>query len=152
MHSTLISLTGLLALASTVMAGTAYVRNNCQEQVFLTITRANQQSTTQAIAGSGGLYSEPISGEGNSFGITKNDQYYSPDTPKLIWGFSDAVPTLYYTISNVDGDPMAGESFFLSSSQLTCDAVDSYDGATHVCDDSNDFTLTLCQNQQFRAV
>ena len=142
MHFTAAS---LLAIASTALAaGTATVQNNCQEQVYLTITRSDQSSTIQSLAGSGGLYSEPIANQGNSFGLTKNDQYYSASTPKLIWGFSDAAPTLYYTVSNVDGDAFAGESFALSASDAGCGVVSSYDGQVHACDDGNNFTLTLC--------
>jgi len=144
MHYTTTTTT-LLAIASTALAaGTATIQNNCPEQVFLTITRSDQQSTTQSLAGSGGKYSEPISGQGNSFGLTKNDQYFSASTPKLIWGFSDAAPTLYYTVSNVDGDAFAGEKFALGASDASCGVVSSYDGSTHTCGDSNNFTLTLC--------
>lgn len=143
MHSTTI-ITGLFALASTALAGNAIVANNCAEDVFLTITRSDQSSTQYQLAGNGGSYSEPISGQGNSFGVTKNSNYYSADTPKLIWGFSDSAPTLYYTVSDVNGDPFAGETFSLSASDAGCGVVTSYDGQTHTCDDSNDFTLSLC--------
>jgi len=140
MHST-IAVASLMALISTAAAGTVSVVNNCVEQKFLTITRSNQQSTTQAIAGQGGSYKENISGQGNSFGITNNDQYYSADTAKLIFGFSDAPPTLYYTVSSVNGDPQAGETFSLNTA---CGSVFTYDGLVHTCDDSGDFVLALC--------
>lgn len=140
MRST-IAVASLMALISTAAAGTISVVNNCAEQKFLTITNSDQSSTTSAIAGQGGSYKENISGSGNSFGITNNDQYYSADTPKLILGFSDAAPTLYYSISTVNGDPQAGESFSFNSA---CGSVNSYDGQVHTCDDSGDFTLALC--------
>ena len=136
-----IAAAGLMTLISTAAAGTVNVVNHCTEQKFLTITRSNQQSSTMAIAGNGGSYKENINGQGNSFGITNNDQYYSASTPKLIWGFSDAPPTLYYSVSSVNGDPQAGETFSLDSS---CGSVTSYDGQVHACDDSGDFTLNLC--------
>lgn len=136
-----ITITSLMALISTAAAGTVSVVNNCVEQKFLTITRSDQSSTIQAIAGQGGSYKENISGQGNSFGITNNDQYYSADTPKLIFGFSDAPPTLYYTVSTVNGDPQTGETFSLNTA---CGSVTSYDGLVHTCDDSGDFTLALC--------
>ncbi|GAB7337091.1 hypothetical protein MBLNU457_g2492t1 [Dothideomycetes sp. NU457] len=140
MRST-IAVASLMALISTAAAGTVSVVNNCAEQKFLTITRSNQQSTTQAIAGHGGSYKENISGQGNSFGITNNNQYYSANTPKLIFGFSDAPPTLYYTVSSVNGDPQAGEKFSLNTA---CGSVTSYDGLVHTCTDGGDFTLALC--------
>jgi len=143
MH-TFIAATSLLSLASIALAGSAIVKNNCKEQVFLTITLADQSSTEQAIAGSGGIYSEPISGQGNSFGITKDSAYYSASTPKLIWGFSDSTPTLYYSVSSVNGDPMSGETWTLGAAPGSCASVTSYDGVVHACADSNDFTLTLC--------
>ncbi|GAB7347033.1 hypothetical protein MBLNU459_g3176t1 [Dothideomycetes sp. NU459] len=143
MHS-FVAAASLLALASTAIAGNAIVQNNCQEQVFLTITLSDQSSTQQALAGSGGMYSEPISGQGKSFGITKSSDYYSDSTPKLIWGFSDSAPTLYYSVSSVNGDPMSGESWDLSPSDSSCPSVSDYSGNTETCADSNDFTLTLC--------
>ena len=138
------TLAGLVALASTALAGNAIVQNNCQEDVYLTITRADQSSTQQRLAGNGGRYSEPVSGNGNSFGLTKNADYFSASTPKLIWGFSDSPPTVYYTVSNVNGDPFAGEGFNLAATDAGCGVVTGYDGATHTCADSNDFTLTTC--------
>jgi len=144
MHSTVLRAAGLLALTTTAIAGSASVVNRCKEDAFLTVTLSTQQSTTHQIAGSNGSYSEPITGQGNSWGITKTNDYFSASTPKLIWGFSDAAPTLYYTVSNVDGDPMAGEGFNISSTDAGCGSVTSYDGSTHTCSDSNNFTLTLC--------
>lgn len=140
----LIATAGLLSLASTALAGNAIVKNNCQEQIFLTITLADQSSTQQAIAGSGGSFSEPISGQGNSFGITKTSDYYSASTPKLIWGFTDSTPTLYYSVSNVDGDPMSGETWSVSATDGSCSSISSYDGKVYTCADTNNFTLNLC--------
>lgn len=135
---------GLLALASTALAGNSIVKNNCAEQVYLTITDSSQSSTQYALAGNGGSYSAPISGQGNSFGITKNSDYYSASTAKLIWGFSDTPPTLYYSVSSVNGDPFSGESWKLSATDGSCASVSNYDGQTNTCADSNDFTLALC--------
>jgi hypothetical protein len=139
-----IAITGLATLVSTAIAGTAIVQNNCSEQVFLTITRGDQSSSQKALAGNGGRYSEPISGNGNSFGVTKSSEYYSPNTPKLIWGFSDSAPTLYYSVSAVDGNPFNGQKFQLSASDAACGVVNNFDGAVKACADKNDFTLTLC--------
>jgi len=140
MHSA-IAVASLMALISTVAAGSISVTNNCAETKFLTITRSDQSSTTQALAGVGGYYQEPVSGQGNSFGITNNDQYYSADTAKLILGTSDAPPTLYYTVSSVNGDPQAGEGFNLYND---CGTVSTYDGQVHTCSDSGLFQLVLC--------
>ena len=144
MHFSTATAAGLPTLATTALAGTANVVNQCKENVFLTITTGNQQTTTRQIAGSGGRYSAPVSGQGNSWGVTKKSDYYSASTPKLIWGFSDAPPTLYYTVSQVNGDAFAGQSFKLSASDAKCGTVSGYDGRTRTCADSNSFTLQLC--------
>ncbi|KAL1304136.1 hypothetical protein AAFC00_000564 [Neodothiora populina] len=134
----------LALIAGTAVAGSAVVQNNCNEEVWLTITRADQSSTQQKLAGNGGRYSEQISGQGNSFGLTKNADYYSASTPKLIWGFSDSNPTLYYSVSSVNGDPFAGEKFQLSATDGNCAQVNSYTSFTYTCADSNTFTLATC--------
>ncbi|KAF4551977.1 Hypothetical protein D9617_11g008240 [Elsinoe fawcettii] len=131
------------ALASTAAAGNAVVWNRCTDTIYLTITRANQQSTTRPIAPNQ-RYSEGIANQGNSFGITRNADYYSPNTPKLIWGFSNAPPTLYYSVSQVNGDPFAGAKFRLKSSDNKCAAITGYDGRTRTCNSNNDFTLVAC--------
>ncbi|PNS16736.1 hypothetical protein CAC42_4700 [Sphaceloma murrayae] len=131
------------AIASTAMAGNAIVENKCTSTIYLTITRANQMSSTRPIA-PGQKYQEAIANQGNSFGITRNADYYSPNTPKLIWGFSNAPPTLYYSVSQVNGDPFAGAKFRLRSSDGNCGAVTGYDGRTRTCGSNNDFTLVAC--------
>ncbi|PSK36101.1 hypothetical protein B9Z65_5916 [Elsinoe australis] len=131
------------ALASTAMAGNAIVQNKCTSTIYLTITRANQMTTTRPIA-PGQKYSEPIANQGNSFGITRNQDYYSPNTPKLIWGFSNSPPTLYYSVSQVNGNPFEGAKFRLRSSDTKCQAVTGLDGRTRTCGSNNDFTLVAC--------
>ncbi|KAF2221088.1 hypothetical protein BDZ85DRAFT_23949 [Elsinoe ampelina] len=131
------------ALASTAAAGNAVVWNRCTDTIYLTITRANQQSTTRPIA-SGQRYTETIANQGNSFGVTRNPDYFSPNTPKLIWGFSNAPPTLYYSVSQVNGDPFAGAKFRLKSSDGNCQAITGYDGRTRTCGSNNDYTLVAC--------
>ncbi|KAF1346151.1 hypothetical protein BDV97DRAFT_401507 [Delphinella strobiligena] len=138
-----VALAGLATLVSTALAGNAVVQNNASEDVYLTITRPDQTSTQQQLAGNGGRYSEPISGTGISFGLTKSSDYYSASTPKLIWGFSDSAPTLYYSVSSVNGNPFDGESWSLKATDGSCTVVTSPDSNTYTCADSNDFTLTI---------
>lgn len=139
-----IAAAGLATMVSTALAGNAIVKNNCAEDVYLTITRSDQSSTQYALAADSGTYSETLTGQGNSFGVTKSADYYSASTPKLIWGFSDSASTVYYSVSSVDGNPFSGESFSLSATNTACGTVTAYDGLTYTCADSNDFTLALC--------
>lgn len=131
------------ALSATAFAGTAVVTNKCSQDVFLTITRSDQTSQTYDIQ-SGISYSETISGQGNSFGVTLSSDYYSPNTPKLIWGFSDVSPTLYYSVSTVDGNPFGSLGFGLVVSDNSCSGVASADSRTRTCEDGATFTLNLC--------
>lgn len=144
MHFTTFTAASILALASSALAGQAAIKNNCPQDIFLTITRQDQTSTQQKLAAKGGYYSEKLQGQGNSYGLTKDSNYYSPNTAKLIWGASDNAGVVYYSLNNVDGNPFNGQSVKLTGNQPNCAAVTSVDGSTKACSNSNDFTLTLC--------
>ncbi|KAI5268551.1 hypothetical protein E4T47_07754 [Aureobasidium subglaciale] len=144
MHFSTFTAASVLALASSALAGKAAVKNNCGQDVYLTITRQDQSHTQQKLAANGGYFSEQLSGQGNSYGLTKNQDYYSANTPKLIWGASDSAGVVYYSLNNVDGNPFNGQSVRLTGNQANCPAVTSVDGSTKACSNSNDFTLTLC--------
>ncbi|KAG9943428.1 hypothetical protein KCU85_g8699, partial [Aureobasidium melanogenum] len=144
MHFTTLTTASILALASSALAGKAAVKNNCPQDVYLTITRQDQSHTQQKLAANGGYYSEQLQGQGNSYGLTKNTDYYSPNTAKLIWGASDSAGVVYYSLNNVDGNPFDGQSVSLTGNQPNCPAVTSVDGSTKACSDANDFTLTVC--------
>ncbi|KAI4722986.1 hypothetical protein E4T48_00784 [Aureobasidium sp. EXF-10727] len=144
MHFTTLTTASVLALASSALAGKAAVKNNCPQDIFLTITRSDQSHTQQKLAANGGYYSEQLAGQGNSYGLTKNSDYYSATTPKLIWGASDSAGVVYYSLNDVDGNPFDGQSVVVTGSQPNCPAVSGADGSTKACSDSNDFTLTVC--------
>lgn len=128
------------ALASTAFAGTAVVYNSCGSNIYLTTTDSSQQSTTTTI-GPNGSTSATISGSGNSWGVSTNMDFYSSTTPKLIWGFTDTAPTLYYSVSTVDGNPFS--SFSLSTTDSTCPVITSANGSTVTCGDGATFTLNV---------
>lgn len=144
MHFSTFTAASILALASSTFASKVAVKNNCPQDIFLQITRQDQSHTQQKIASNGGYFSEQLNGQGNSYGITKNQDYYSPNTPKLIWGASDSAGVVYYSLNNVDGNPFNGQSVKLTGNQQSCPAVTSVDGSTKACSNVNDFTLTLC--------
>ena len=100
MHATTF-IASVLALTSTALASNAGIKNNCNQDIFLTTTGPSQKSTSMKIAANGGYFSTPIKGQGNSFGLTKNADYYSANTPKLIWGASDSNGVTYYSVNTV---------------------------------------------------
>lgn len=144
MHFTTFTAASILALASSALAGQAAIKNNCPQDVFLTITRQDQTSSQQKLAANGGYYSEKLQGQGNSYGLTKDSNYYSANTAKLIWGASDSAGVVYYSLNNVDGNPFNGQSVKLTGNQPNCAAVTTVDGSTKACSNSNDLTLTVC--------
>ncbi|KAF2154181.1 hypothetical protein K461DRAFT_277283 [Myriangium duriaei CBS 260.36] len=139
-----ITLAVLSALAATAFAGTANVVNRCNQPAYLTITRSDQTTQTYTLAAGQGQYHEVIKGQGNSYGVTLDPNYYSPNTPKLIWGVSDVPPTLYYSVNTVDGNPFANLGFSLVTSDSTCSGVNSPDARTRTCGDGAQLTLNLC--------
>jgi hypothetical protein len=134
----------VLAIASTALAGSAGIKNNCKQDIFLTTTGPNQKSTQMKIAANGGYFSTPIQGQGNSYGLTKNSDYYSANTPKLIWGASDSNGVTYYSLNTVNGNPFAGQSISLSGNQPGCATITKPDGNTKACTDKADFYLQAC--------
>jgi hypothetical protein len=143
MHGSTV-IASVLAIASTALAGSAGIKNKCKQDIFLTITGANQKSTQMKIAANGGYFSTPIQGQGNSYGLTKNSDYYSANTPKLIWGASDSNGINYYSLNTVNGNPFAGESLSLSGNQPGCATITNPDGNTKACTDKADFYLQVC--------
>ncbi|KAI5207025.1 hypothetical protein E4T39_02056 [Aureobasidium subglaciale] len=144
MLSTSFTIASILAIASTALAGTAGIKNNCGQDIFLTITHSDQSHSQMSIAANGGYFSEQINGQGNSYGLTKNSDYYSANTPKLIWGASDSDGTIYYSLNTVNGNPFDGQSISLSGNQPGCATITSPDGSTKACTDKADFYLQVC--------
>lgn len=80
----LTSVSLVLAMASsTLAAGHASIVNRCSSTVYLTINRPGVFGSPVALK-SGKTYSEEYEGTGNSLGVTKNSNFYSSSTPKLI--------------------------------------------------------------------
>jgi len=118
MHLTTSALALLITTltASTTAVSTQEVFNWCADPVFLVNVNSTGSTTgPEKIAGGGSNWATPIVGVGNSLGISKNDQYWSNGTAKLIWGTSTDAGILYWTVSNVDGDPFAGSKFEVTS-------------------------------------
>lgn len=92
----------------------------------------------------------PLTGEANSLGISKNDQFYSDKTAKLILGTTTKDGTLYWTVSDVNGDPFEGEKWSLNSTDVyghggVCQNTTTYDGQVHACGDNGvQLVLYLC--------
>lgn len=94
------------------------VLNNCTEPIFVTYLNSTKSThgPTQ-INGTGGTWNSSIVGVGNSLGVSKSDQFWSKQTPKLILGASTDRGVLYWTVSSVDGDPFGGEKWRLESGE-----------------------------------
>lgn len=124
----------LIGFASTCLAATSGIKNNCNQPIYLTYTDSDADiiSTTIAI---NGTYSQTLGGKGNQFGLTKIADYFTPSTPKLILGFSDSTDLLtYWSVSTVDGNP--GISFLVSASDPSCSTASTIDGQVHTCTDT----------------
>ncbi|KAH0359677.1 hypothetical protein KCU65_g9822, partial [Aureobasidium melanogenum] len=143
MHTTTF-IASVFALTSTALAGSAGIKNNCNQDIFLTTTGPNQKSSQMKIAANGGYFSTPINGQGNSYGLSKNKDYYSGNTPKLIWGASDSNSVTYYSLNTVNGNPFNGQKISLSGNQPGCATITSPDGSTKACTDKADFYLQVC--------
>lgn len=140
----------LISLASTSLAAaTAGIKSECVDPIYLTVTNSTQQSTQYTIAPNGS-YSQPITGQGNSYGITKRPDYYSSSTPKFVFGWTDSTSDnlTYWSVSSVDGNPLngtAGEGGFnVVFADPTCPEATTYDGQVHTCPDYNSFVIYLC--------
>jgi hypothetical protein len=119
MHFTALTAATILAFTTSSQAvSTQFVLNNCTESVFLTNVNSTKSTVGPfEIKGSGGNWTTEIIGVGNSLGVTKNDRYWTTETPKLILGTSTDAGILYWTVSNVDGNPFVNETFALSSGE-----------------------------------
>lgn len=140
---------GLLSSASSSLAATAGIKSQCKEQIYLTVTDSTQQSIQYTIAPNG-TYSQPLTGQGNSYGITKSPDYYSSSTPKFVFSWTDSTSDhlTYWSVSSVDGNPLngtAGEGGFdVIFADPTCPEATTYDGKVHTCPDYNNFVIYLC--------
>ncbi|KAK5127220.1 hypothetical protein LTR85_008582 [Meristemomyces frigidus] len=143
-----ITTASLLAYATSAYATNYIVKDYCTENVFLFF--ANSSLTTEPFElASGEAYTHDITGSGISVGVVKNaDDYWSATGPKLILGTTanETEAELYWTVSSVDGDPMKGEGFSVTSDGRVpnvCGNATSYDGLVHACADDGNVTLSL---------
>jgi hypothetical protein len=101
-------LTTLLTTSTTALS-TQEVWNWCADPLFVVNVNSTGSVTgPDKLVPGGGNWTSPILGSGNSLGVARTDQYWSTNTSKLIWGTSTDANALYWTVSNVDGDPFAG--------------------------------------------
>ncbi|KAL1297647.1 hypothetical protein AAFC00_006203 [Neodothiora populina] len=133
----------LLAMGSGALAAVAGVKNLCSTTIYVTVTNSSMMSIQYTIA-SNGTYSQPLAGMGNQFGITTDPSYYSTQSPKFVFGFSDSTSAslTYWSITSVDGSPF--DTFLVATSEPTCTNATAYDGQVHTCTDTADIAVVLC--------
>jgi hypothetical protein len=117
MHFTTLTAAAVVAFATSSHAiSSQFVFNNCTESIYITNINSTKSTTGPfEVKGSGGNWTTDIIGVGNSLGVTKNDRYWTPETPKFILATSTDAGIVYWTVSNVDGDPFLNQTFELSS-------------------------------------
>lgn len=146
MHFFITIAAGLALISSALATGQAKVVNNCAYPIYITINRPGVFGTAKKF-NAHSTYSEAIKGTGNSIGITKNANFYSSGTPKLILGYSDQSPTLYYSVNHQDGtltfaSPSPG---FKLTANGGCPGSNGYNnGKTLTCNNKNSILVTLC--------
>lgn len=119
MQFTALTAAAILALTSSTDAiSSQIVFNYCEEPIFVTSINSTKDTTGPLeVPGLGGNWTSEIIGVGNSLGVTKSDKFWTNETAKLILGTSTDLGVLYWTVSNVDGDPFAEEPFELVSGE-----------------------------------
>jgi hypothetical protein len=117
MHFTTLTAAAIVAFATSSHAvSSQFVFNNCTESVYITNINSTKSTTGPfEVKGAGGNWTTEIIGVGNSLGVSKTDRYWTPETPKFILGTSTDAGIVYWTVSDVDGDPFLNQTFELSS-------------------------------------
>ncbi|KAK6439288.1 hypothetical protein LTR95_004506 [Oleoguttula sp. CCFEE 5521] len=149
MQITATALSAILTLATSTHAlSHQAVLNICNETLYLTYINSNKPTAGPFPLLAFANTELPITGVGNSLGVSKSDQYWSPQTPKLILGTSTDNGILYWSVSYVDGDPFAGQKVAVTSAGRVADVCQNstgYDGKVHACqDDGAVLSLGLC--------
>nr|OQO28978.1 hypothetical protein B0A51_03787 [Rachicladosporium sp. CCFEE 5018] len=149
MHFTTKTISAIIALATSTQAlSHQAVLNNCNGTLYLTYVNSTKSTTGPSPLLAFANTELPIIGVGNSLGVSKSDQYWSPQTPKLILGTSTDNGILYWSVSYVDGDPFAGQKVAVTSAGRVndvCQNSTGYDGKVHACqDDGVVLSLGLC--------
>ena len=101
MFSSFATVAGLAALATSVSGSSVLLMNNCADSVWLTFVNSTQVAQGPFEVPSYKSFEEAIVGDGNSYGVSMSNDYYSSDVPKLILGASSDDGTLYWSVSDV---------------------------------------------------
>ncbi|KAK6434409.1 hypothetical protein LTR95_009413, partial [Oleoguttula sp. CCFEE 5521] len=116
MHFTTKNILAIIALTTSTHAlSHQVVLNNCNETLYLTYVNSTKSTTGPSPLLAFANAELTIIGVGNSLGVSKSDQYWSSQTPKLILGTSTDNGILYWSVSYVDGDPFAGQRVAVTS-------------------------------------
>ncbi|KAK0256510.1 hypothetical protein LTS09_008625 [Friedmanniomyces endolithicus] len=143
-----IAAAGLLASATSAQASQYLVRNFCPFNVYLSFANTTQTETDELLP-PGTAFLGSIVGQGNSVGVTNQQgQYWSATGWKAIFGTSTKDGTLWWSLSDLVGDPIAPRTFNVTSSGTkddVCGHTTDYMSGVHNCPD-NGATLTynLC--------
>lgn len=154
MHTSILSLTALaLGLATSVSAvGQAQVVNNCNMDVSLWSVGGSIAGPWR-LAANGGTYSEelvtdPTSG-GKALKITIPTDGLYTGAPQTDFAYNLEGAQVWYDLSDVFGDPFAGDKLVVSSG-ASCPSIVWPAGTnpggdqTQVCGSDNNVVLTLC--------
>ncbi|KAK3116237.1 hypothetical protein LTR53_003608 [Teratosphaeriaceae sp. CCFEE 6253] len=145
-----IAAAGLLAIASSATASNYIVRNYCDTTMYLTF--ANPASTQTDLALPSGLaFLSAIEGEGNAVVVTNQpNQYWSAGGWKAVFGTSAKDATLWWSLSAVNGDPIAPGTVNVTSSGATEDvcghATDYVSGVKQCPDTGVTLVWDLCSD------
>lgn len=79
-------------------------------------------------------------------GASRDPNFYSTAVAKQIFGYSVNTDNglVYYSVTDDYGNPLAGQSFSLISSNSQCTAVRSANGVTYACAAPSSFKYTFC--------
>lgn len=146
--------TAALGLATTVSAvGNAVVRNNCNFEVTLWSVGSNV-SDAHTIPSGHNTYVEQLTRDPKSGGrtlkITRERDGLFTNKPQTDFAYSLDGAKVWYDLSDVFGDPFAGNKMVVYSSDKNCPSI-VWDKGTNpggsqvkTCGSNNDITLSLC--------
>jgi hypothetical protein len=148
MHAYTIAQAGLLAFAASADASSYLIKNFCTVDLYLTPSNPSGTNATGVLP-DGHAYEQNITGQANSIGVTKGiNDYWASNGNKTIFGTSTELGTLWWSLSEVVGDPFYGQSFNVSSNgtkEDICGHTTNYTTPTQNCaDDGVVLTLNLC--------
>lgn len=158
-----LSLTALLlTFATTTIAGTAIVKNNCGSTVYFASIKQSVHAAFQPLPAGGYSESYNLDNVGISIKLSPNANGAPVTQFEYTWTKGDKM--VAYDISNIDGNPFAMQGMSLAPSIATpgafpscvtvdcpagqdyCDAAYNLpdDVRTKVCPDNADLIFTLC--------